>query len=396
MKKHVQTVDMSEQNRELILDFERACFLKEALSKPRLMRIMGSLSVIARSYAHGDFDKLDKKGIEEMVLRIDTKDDYSIWTKQGYKSIIKKFYKWMIQGDAYCRTHDYPEIVSWINTNVKKKDKPRVQASDLLTEEEIRKMITVSQHPRDKAFISMLYELGARIGEIGGLRIKDVTKDEYSYIVDLSGKTGHRTPRIVISDPDITAWLNAHPQGDNPDAPLWIIIGGNYNGKYMQYGSLRNLVERVRKLAGVKKRVYSHLFRHTRATHLLMNKQINEAQAKVYFGWVPESKMLSEYAHLMSNDVNNAILEIHGIKTKDAKEKMLKPKHCPRCQVINSVGARFCCKCGCLLDVRTAIDLDTERQKNDDLMTKLIKLPKVQKVLAEAMAELNLSFADVK
>ena len=63
----------------------------------------------------------------------------------------------------------------------------------------------VAVQPRDKAFISMLYELGARIGEIGNLRVKDVVKDKYSFIVNLRGKTGQRTPRIVISDPHVTA-----------------------------------------------------------------------------------------------------------------------------------------------------------------------------------------------
>jgi integrase len=51
----------------------------------------------------------------------------------------------------------------------------------------------------------MLYKLGARIGEISNLEIKDITKDQYSSLVDLNGKTGRRTPRIVISSPYIAA-----------------------------------------------------------------------------------------------------------------------------------------------------------------------------------------------
>ena len=47
----------------------------------------------------------------------------------------------------------------------------------------------VAEHPRDKAFVSMLYELGARIGEIGALSIKDMTRDRYGYLIDLEGKT---------------------------------------------------------------------------------------------------------------------------------------------------------------------------------------------------------------
>ena len=44
-----------------------------------------------------------------------------------------------------------------------------------------------------------LYELGARIGELGNLKVGDVSQDQYGFVMDLSGKTGHRTPRIILS-----------------------------------------------------------------------------------------------------------------------------------------------------------------------------------------------------
>lgn len=117
--------------------------------------------------------------------------------------------------------------VSWLRCGLKKKDQPRIKASDILTEEEVKKLIDSAEHSRDKAFISMLYELGARIGEIGSLHIREVTKDKYGYITDLEGKTGHRTPRIVISDPYITHWLNIHPLKNKPDSPLWVMVNAS-------------------------------------------------------------------------------------------------------------------------------------------------------------------------
>ncbi len=389
-KRSVRNADISKRNKGLILDFERTCFLKEALSKPRRIKLMGALIILARDYAHCDFDKMDKKAIEEVILKIDTREDYSVWTKQSYRTIVKKFFKWLHQGDNYKTTPGYPEIVSWINTNVKKKDKPRVQASDLLTELEVKRLMDVAEHPRDKAFVSMIYELGARIGEIGSLRIKDVTRDDYSYIVDLRGKTGHRTPRIVISDPYVTAWLNIHPMKDDIHSPLWVLIGNRDKCKPMVYGTFRKLILRLKEKAEIKKRLYPHLFRHTRVTHLLTNKQINEAQAKVYFGWVPSSTMLSEYSHLISSDVNNAILEIHGIKTSESKESLLKPKQCPRCSTINAKDARFCQKCGGILDVDTALELDDQRSRGDELMSELVKDPEIQRTLMKKIIEMGL------
>ena len=389
VKKKLENAPISDRNRELIEQFDRACFMEE-LSKPRRIKLISTLIILAEKYVKKDFDAAIREDIEDVVIKIDSREDCSPWTKHSYKVIIKKFYKWLKFGKGYRTAVDYPAIVSWLRCNLKKKDQPRIKATDILTEEEVKKLIDTAEHSRDRAFISMLYELGARIGEVGSLRIKELARDKHGYIVDLEGKTGHRTPRIVISDPYITHWLSVHPLKNKPDAPLWVRIGNGSKGEKMKYGAFRELVLRLVARAGIKKRVYHHLFRHTRVTHLLINKGINEAQAKVYFGWVPDSKMLSEYSHLISKDANDAILAMHGIKTDKQKESLFKPKQCPRCSVINSRDACFCHKCGCILEVNAAIDLDEQRHRADDLMTELMKDEEVQKMLARKVIDMGL------
>ena len=389
VKKKLENAPISDRNRELIEQFDRACFM-EGLSKPRRIKLISTLIILAEKYVKKDFDTAIREDIEDVVIKIDSREDCSPWTKHSYKVIIKKFYKWLKFGNGYRTAVDYPPIVSWLRCNLKKKDQPRIKATDILTEEEVKKLIDTAEHSRDRAFISMLYELGARIGEVGSLRVKELARDKHGYIVDLEGKTGHRTPRIVISDPYITHWLNVHPLKNKPDAPLWVRIGNGSKGEKMKYGAFRELVLRLVARAGIKKRVYHHLFRHTRVTHLLTYKGINEAQAKVYFGWVPDSKMLSEYSHLISKDANDAILAMHGIKTDKQKESLFKPKQCPRCSIINSADASFCHKCGCILAVNAAIELDDQRHRADDLMTELMKDEEVQKLLARKVIDMGL------
>lgn len=386
--KNLSTANISERNRTLIEDFERTCFVEEALGKPRRTKLVNSLIVLARDYTRNDFDKVKIDELKEVVKKLEEKENYSAWTKQNYRAILKKFYKWLVYGDGYKNKQGYPKIVSWINASIRKKDKPRVNASDILTENEVDSLIKAAEHLRDKAFIVMLYELGARIGEIGNLRIKDVTRDKYSYIVDISGKTGHRTPRIVMSDPYLTTWLNEHPLRDDLNAPLWVMVGSRKN-EAMNYGSLRAMLLRMREKADLKKRIHPHLFRHTRVTHLLINRQINESQAKIYFGWVPSSNMLSEYSHLLSNDVNDAILEIHGIKKVKEGGSELSPKQCARCKKINMKNARFCQYCSSVLDVKTAIELDAKKETAEDIITAIAKDPRKAKILATLISELG-------
>ena len=137
------------------------------------------------------------------------------------------------------------------------------------------------------------------------------------------------------------------------------------------------------------------MFRHSRVTHLLGNKQINEAQAKVYFGWVPSSKMLSEYSHLISSDVNDAILDLHGIKKEEASESKLKPKQCPTCKAINARDALFCQKCSNILDVKSAAQLDEKRKKKDEMMKKLVQNPDILSFLVNKMEEMGVTVEKV-
>ena len=371
MKEAIKNSAIPEKNKELILSFEKVCAL-ENLSKARRTRIMQLLRLFCEKYLVGkEFDKVNKDDLKDAILNLES-DNLSPWTIHTYKAVLKKFFKWLYYGDNYKDKFGYPEIISWLKCSIKPQEKPKVKASEILTEEEIDKLIKAAEHPRDKAFISMLYELGARISEIGNLKIKDITRDEYGYLVDLSGKTGHRTPRIIESDPYLTTWLNTHPNREDGEAPLWVITVGKNKGKKMNYSSFRALIRRLARKAGIKKRIYPHLFRHTRVTHLLLKKQINEAQAKVYFGWTPSSKMLAEYAHLVSRDVNDVMLQIHGIKT-DKKEEKPRIKQCPRCKKINGKDDLFCRYCGSPLDVKTAIRLDEKRNTADEMMLKLLK-----------------------
>jgi integrase/recombinase XerD len=243
-------------------------------------------------------------------------------------------------------------------------------------------MIGATQLPRDRAFISLLYELGARISEIGNLCIKDLTRDEYGYIIDLSGKTGHRTPRIVMADSYLTEWVNKHPMNSDPNAPLWIYTEWGKTRK-MGYGALRKLVKRVKEKAGIKKRIYPHLFRHTRATHLLSKGVINEAQAKVYFGWTANSNMLADYAHLVSQDANNAILAMHGINVVEKKNE---DRHCLRCKKINPSDAKFCYYCSACLDEKTAFEEQKEKSQIDNILNLLLKDPEVQAKIGKILA----------
>ena len=133
------------------------------------------------------------------------KRDYSAWTKHDYKVIIKRFYKWLKGNDE-----TYPDEVKWIKTTLKKKDV--VLPEELLSENDIKRLVDSAVSIRDKAFIISLYESGARIGELGEMHCNDVVfEDRYTTLM-LKGKTGSRRV-IVVARARVKSMSHRRPRG---------------------------------------------------------------------------------------------------------------------------------------------------------------------------------------
>jgi site-specific recombinase XerC len=106
-------------------------------------------------------------------------------------------------------------------------------------------MVEAAGNPRGRAFIIVLYESGARIGEIGSMNVGDVfVPPEGHYAkLRLKGKTGSREVTVVASLPYLAQWLSLHHGASNPDAPLWIGIGTVSHGEQLGYSSLAKILK---------------------------------------------------------------------------------------------------------------------------------------------------------
>lgn len=369
-RNRIKNSDISKKNKKAIFDFCDNC-IAEGLSTPRILHYMQKLCQLAK-WLKKNFKDAKRADILRVVKGIEEKD-YSEWTKHGYKVTLKKFYKWLK------RSKHYPKEVKWIKSTVKKNN--LTLPEELLTEDEVKKLVEAAHHPRDKALVFVLYESGCRIGELTTLRIKNVEFDKYGAQIMVRGKTGMRRIRLIASTPRLASWIDCHPDRDNPSAPIWIGIGTRNRDSLVNYSCIRALLQRLAKRAGIKKRVNPHTFRHSRATHLATH--LTEAQMNQYFGWVQGSGMPSTYVHLSGRDVDNALLKMYGIEKEKAEkeEEVLKPKKCVRCDTINPATAKLCNRCGMALDLETALQIHEKRQLPDEYLTELVKHPEVQQFL---------------
>jgi integrase len=253
---------------------------------------------------------------------------------------------------------------------------------ELLSEDEVKRMIEAADHPRDKAIIAVLYDTGTRIGEMGSLKLKHVVFDQYGAILTVSGKTGMRRVRIIFSVPYLAAWIDIHPFKDKSDAYLWIMIRGKGSGQQLQYAAFRKIVKTVAAKAEIKKRVYNHLFRHSRSTELAQH--LTESQLEEHFGWIPGSDMPRTYVHLSGKQIDDALLRVYGIKKADSMIPELTSKECPRCEKINGPTSKFCSRCGMAMNLESVKEIQEYEQKLPELLQLMLKNDQVRELFFDA------------
>jgi len=240
--------------------------------------------------------------------------------------------------------------------------------SDLLTEEEIRSMLRVAEADspleaaRNKALLAFLYESGCRVGEVASIKLGDVTPTDYGLRVTVKGKTGVRVIPLVDSARYLSEWLNAHPRGDDPNAPLFVCLSTNKWGQPLGRHGIRGVITKLARRAGVKKRIYPHLFRHTRAT--VLARVLSEASLKKVMGWSPSSPMAQVYVHLSGRDVEEDLLMARGLKPKVEPVSLLEVRKCPFCGFDNDAWAEYCVNCGKPLGARVIAELAEAQEVN--------------------------------
>lgn len=133
---------------------------------------------------------------------------------------------------------------------------------------------------RDLAFMILMYESGARVSEMLDLHIRDLNFFDSGASVRLHGK-GKKTREVPIGDKATSAvrkhlsrWAGDDSYGAD-DYVFFTVIHGIRNR--MSIGNAERIVKKYACLARaennlIPERVTPHVFRHTRATHLLRAK----------------------------------------------------------------------------------------------------------------------------
>ncbi len=210
----------------------------------------------------------------------------------------------------------------------------------MLTEEEIKGMISVTGSARNRAIIALILDAGIRAGELLTMRVKDIEFDKEPRHVRVNGKTGMRRIPVFFSVPYVRQYL-ALLNAKKPDDPLWNVIGTwSKTTKALDEAALVKVLKEAGKNAGIQKRIYPHLFRHSRATYYA--NRLTEQQLKVFFGWSGDSRMANTYVHLSRRDMDEALQKANAVKVPErSEESKLTARLCPRCQFSNGAELSY-------------------------------------------------------
>ena len=305
-----------------------------------------------------DFRELCKEDVQREFAKLET-SDLSENTKRHYKLFVRIFVGWVFheksgsQESYDPKEHGYPAIFKGIKV---KEPGETVKASDLLTSEEKQRIMGAAKNLRDKALVGCLDESGMRPGELLSLRVGNVAIEDQFGEVSLDGKTGIRSAFIIRNLAYLVQWLDSYECRKDPHAPLWPDF--EKPGEPLSYAGLRQMLKRIAARAKVKKRVYPYIFRHSQATSDC--QEIPEPIMRKLYGWSKSSKTPSRYEHLSGKDARLARLKQAGVIVEEDKKLV---RLCPRCKKTNPAAATMCHACGSVLSIKTAVEIQEDRDK---------------------------------
>lgn len=126
-----------------VLAFVNACY-SEGLSNARVSIYLIRLYHLAKKL-NKPFREATKEDLQGLMAEIE-RSDHKPGYKQLFKVSLKRFYKWL-EGNG----ETYPDKVKWIKTAAKGCSSKLPE--ELLTQEDVRKLIDAAYNPRDKAWL---------------------------------------------------------------------------------------------------------------------------------------------------------------------------------------------------------------------------------------------------
>lgn len=180
---------------------------------------------------------------------------------------------------------------------------------EVLSRDEIDAMERTAIDERDRLIVRVLADSGLRVGELVGLRAGSLGENarERLFWLDVDGKTGVR--RVPLNYP---VWKRLKTYATMNAGDPFIFMGQRRrpggNVEPLGESGVTQMLRLLAKQAGVRKRVYSHLFRHSFATHMLTRKMSPITLMNI-LGHKSLEMIARNYSHLIVTDTYSEMIQ---------------------------------------------------------------------------------------
>lgn len=193
--------------------------------------------------------ELDELHLQKYVLdMLESKELSHSFVNQAV-SALKFLYKYVL---------NLPDVVCEMPRPKKEKKLPNV-----LSEEEVIKIMNSVENVKHKALLSIIYSSGLRVGEVVRLKLNDI--DSQRGLVHIRQGKGRKDRYTILSEFALET-LREYVVKYRPTN--WL-FPGNVPDRPLTERSVQKIFQQVCKKAGIRKKASIHTLRHSFATHLL-------------------------------------------------------------------------------------------------------------------------------
>jgi integrase/recombinase XerD len=187
------------------------------------------------------------------------------------------------------------------------------RALDVLDREEISRLETAAPTERDRLIIRILGDCGLRAAELCQLTVDDVVRHDRQAFLRVHGK-GERD-RLVPLPPALLRRLDRYVKGTRPaeasNPRLFVALRRAPGGGYppLTPSGVLQLVRSAAQRAGITKRIYTHLLRHSFITNALRGG-MNPMMVAQVAGHTSLRMIERVYSHLDQADAYEAMIRL--------------------------------------------------------------------------------------
>src|SRR5215472_1333168 len=223
-------------------------------------------------------------------------------TVHSYMRAINSFLTWArAQGEASAARGRLPSM--------------RKRVLDTLSRDEIQAMEDAATTERDKLIVRLLADTGLRLGELLALRADDIRSDGGKHMLEIPGRQPGGRERLVPISPTQARRLRRYAERGRPAATSDRLCltrrRGRASGRLdaLTESAVEQMIRNLAEMAGIKKRVYPHLLRHSFAAEYL-RRGGNPILLQQILGHSSLAMITRTYQHLQLVDAHDELMRL--------------------------------------------------------------------------------------